>query len=597
VDTLAALLAEAVFGQWWQAAVERRLVITASIPLRWSLSDKVVMGSVAAAVGVPERSPAFPPLPQRARIIEADLRAGGGRAELHHVYAGLASGRVVVLGEPGGGKSGTAILLLLDALTHRDGLNKTQRTRVPVPVLLTAHGWDPGTCSVRDWLRDQLIAIYPLFKHRNGRAEATELVAARDKVAFILDGLDEMDEALRPIALQALCDAPFRVVVLTRSQEMVQAASGTWLAEAVVVQLGKVTVAESVAYLRARTEPPPTGWPDLITHLSEKPDDDDVLVCGLSTPLTLTLLRDTYHASDDVGELLLPNRFSTTEAVEQHLIARVLPAAYAPRPGRPPPRYTEQQARQTLSFIARKMGKDRDLFWWQDIRRWAPIAPRVLATGLALWLLFWLPSGLRLGLVIGLVIMIVFVPVFQLKRLGIANSRATISREALKNGLIFGLMIGLMYWLLIGVLLSIVEKSVSTLVFGLVFGLAIGFVVGFLPVLIDTGIWQTVLAWFQLQLVRQVPAVSLIPFLEDARKRDILRTVGAVYQFRHAKLQDQLAGQATMNSASAQVQPPGSRRVRRMGVPVDHSARRGGPREHGRQAARSKRDRPERASE
>jgi hypothetical protein len=31
--------------------------------------------------------------------------------------------------------------------------------------------------------------------------------------------------------------------------------------------------------------------------------------------------------------------------------------------------------------------------------------------------------------------------------------------------------------------------------------------------------------------------------LEDARDRNVLRTVGPVYQFRHARLQDRLAGQ------------------------------------------------------
>jgi hypothetical protein len=33
-------------------------------------------------------------------------------------------------------------------------------------------------------------------------------------------------------------------------------------------------------------------------------------------------------------------------------------------------------------------------------------------------------------------------------------------------------------------------------------------------------------------------------FLEDARERGVLRTVGPVYQFRHARLQDRLANQA-----------------------------------------------------
>jgi hypothetical protein len=33
-------------------------------------------------------------------------------------------------------------------------------------------------------------------------------------------------------------------------------------------------------------------------------------------------------------------------------------------------------------------------------------------------------------------------------------------------------------------------------------------------------------------------------FLEDARERGVLRTVGPVYQFRHARLQDLLAASA-----------------------------------------------------
>ena len=361
------------------------------IPVCWSLSDLAVTGPVTAAVGVPEGPPAFPPLPGHARTTEADLQAGGGRTELHAVYAGLASGRVVVVGAPGAGKSGTAILLLLDALDHRGTVDDTQRAGVPVPVLLTAQGWDPNTRSVQDWLADRLAATYPMFAHRSGLAEAAALVAARDKVALILDGLDEMDEALRPAALLALSDTPFRIVVLTRSQELVQATSRTWLAGAVAVSLHDIPAPNATDYLqRARTGPPPAGWTELLAHMRGHPDG--VLARGLSTPLTLTLLRDTYQAVDDVRELFDTNRFRTTDAIEQHLVARILPAAYAHRPGRPP-RYTEEQARQTLSFTAHQMGKNsRDLVWWR-IPGWAPATPRMLGTGL----LVGLPSGLFSG--------------------------------------------------------------------------------------------------------------------------------------------------------------------------------------------------------
>ena len=66
---------------------------------------------------------------------------------------------------------------------------------------------------------------------------------------------------------------------------------------------------------------------------------------------------------------------------------------------------------------------------------------------------------------------------------------------------------------------------------GLVTGLTVGLTYG----LISSTTWSTTLAWqLQLQRSRHVPAVRLLPFLEDARKRGVLRTVGAIYQFRHA---------------------------------------------------------------
>jgi hypothetical protein len=114
VDTLADLLAQTVHGQWRKAATERVLVTPAPIPIHWSLSSLPVIGELTAALDGP-----FTPLPGLAAVTEEQLRAGGGRHELFEVCAGLASGRVVVVGSPGSGKSGSAVLLLLDVLEHR----------------------------------------------------------------------------------------------------------------------------------------------------------------------------------------------------------------------------------------------------------------------------------------------------------------------------------------------------------------------------------------------------------------------------------------------------------------------------------------------
>lgn len=310
VGKLADLLAKAVCEQWRKEAAARMLLTPAPIPVGWSLSKLPVAGEVEAAVGSTDVRPEHLPLPGQSRVTQEQLETGGGRRELFAVYAGIASGRVVVVGAPGAGKTGSAVLLVLDALEHREGVEDTERARVPVPVLLTVYGWDPATCPVQDWLVGRLVASYPLlFQHRGGQVEAAALVTA-GAVALVLDGLDEMDVARRQAALQALRYAPFRVVVLTRTREMVEAA--TYLVGAVAVELHDVTGPQAADYLnQARTGPPPSGWTQLLTHLRENPDS--VLTRRLCTPLALTLIRDTYKPDDDVSDLLTTH-WSTADA-------------------------------------------------------------------------------------------------------------------------------------------------------------------------------------------------------------------------------------------------------------------------------------------
>jgi hypothetical protein len=61
--------------------------------------------------------------------------------------------------------------------------------------------------------------------------------------------------------------------------------------------------------------------------------------------------------------------------------------------------------------------------------------------------------------------------------------------------------------------------------------------------LVFSATWSVTLASAQLWRRGQAPA-NLLRFLDDARKHQILRTVGPVYQFRHARLQDRLAAPA-----------------------------------------------------
>src|SRR6266567_1955906 len=109
-------------------------------------------------------------------------------------------------------------------------------------------------------------------------------------------------------------------------------------------------------------------------------------------------------------------------------------------------------------------------------------------------------------------------------------------------GLAGGVMAGLLVGLLWGVftwsegLEAVLEQAlIPCLLFGLTAGLLFG--------LTHAETWPVSLTFIQLTRRQHTP-IHLMRLLEDARERQILRTVGPVYQFRHARLQDRLADQA-----------------------------------------------------
>jgi len=481
-DDLLRRLATASWNQWTAAANDRRLVHPAPLPIRWRRSTAPVAGPVSAT-GYPR----FDPLPGLTAVTNGDLREGTDEA-LHRIYGGLPSGRLLLIGPPGAGKTAAAILLLLHALRYREQATPDDQARIPVPVLFTLHGWDPTSGqSVTDWMAGRLAETYPMFHGRGGRRAVTDLLAA-GRITCFLDGLDESPHTARRHMLDALADAPFRLLLLARTAEAVAATNHGPLAGAVALQLRPVNPADAATYLRQPlVDPPPAPWRAISDHLAGSADRHhrtSAVSEALSVPLTLSLLRDIYGPADPVDELLDTAQFRTAADIENHLLDQAITAAYTPRPGHPTPRYSVAIAHRTLRYLATQLTehKTSDLAWWH-IPLWTTHRSRLLrgtiggtlinavACGLALGLGGGLVTGLAGGLILGLWTGLGGGLIVGLRR-GRPNSPTQTTRPRFGSVHPPHSLAGAIYWfvamLTVGLVVGLAAGPVAGLVIGLV---------------------------------------------------------------------------------------------------------------------------------
>ncbi|WP_327004547.1 hypothetical protein OHA72_57555 [Dactylosporangium sp. NBC_01737] len=170
--------------------------------------------------------------------------------------------------------------------------------------------------------------------------------------------------------------------------------------------------------------------------------------------------------------------------------------------------------------------------------------PVGFATGVALGT----SAGLTTGLVIGLTFVVAFglVDGFATAAMRVAAVLDPASawrqdrRRSLAVGGVFGATVGLAAGITDAMAMIRHDPFVVAAVVGLVTAVAVGVALTIAAALAVSTTWRTALFFLQLRARGHGP-VRGMAFLADAHRRGVLRVVGSVYQFRHARLQDRLA--------------------------------------------------------
>ncbi|WP_433917432.1 CHAT domain-containing protein [Streptomyces canus] len=634
-------LARAVAMRWRREEEQRRINDPFPLPVSWLTAPSTLTDHWANILRSPATGTADP------------LDLGGRLDEIADVYRRIPSGRLVVLGISGSGKSILALRFVLDHLASRPPAE-------PVPVIFSVGAWNPTTVALRDWLAAQLTRDHPGLAALgpDGVSLASALVES-GRILPVLDGFDEMADGLRRPALKALSDTTLPLLLTSRTDEYAATVEGTGgLTSAAAIEMADLTPYDLADYLPRSTHMAgAVAWNTVLAELRDRPHSRSSanLRAVLATPLMVALARTIYNNAlgRDPSELLDTNRFATSEALRDHLLAAFIPAVYRHSPVYPDTsrrrrHWTPDRAQRWLNYLATHLSDlgTPDLAWWQlgvTLNRFSralafgllttlafvttmglvtipaemiamshglgyalarglvPGLAAGLVAGLGLGILHWAgyrgaprPTLLRvrtfgslrpthpgvlprstLGLVLGLLLALVLELVNRVMAAGsglvdgLGDGLLTASGIGLGTGLVIGLMAWLevpidiwsaispagllktsrrnvvshlLAWALVfGLVAGLVNVFTATSGFGLTVGIeaAFGLVLGYVLSFTAWGQW-VVLARIWLPLTGRLPW-ALIPFLDDACQRGVLRRAGAVYQFRHAQLQDHLA--------------------------------------------------------
>ncbi len=383
--SMANQLATAVSSKWWFETERWHVLDPYPLPVRWIPADPDFLASWSAITRLANSWPAAPPSAVNAWALgAADL--SGCDNEFAVVLGRVPTGRLVLLGAPGAGKTILLIRLVLQLLAWR-------RDGEPVPVLLPMASWNPGEEDFTTWMAEWMATLWaPLAQPALAGSDKSVARALLDAglIVPVLDGLDEIAEELRNSAIARLNDAigPIHGLILSCRTDAyataVHPAPGmdVPLIGAAGVELCPLEAEEVATYLQISAGGPvgAARWTPVIEAMSADPPPP--VAQALTTPLMASLARAIYnprtredltHSQPGPVELLDQQLFPTRESVERHLYDRFVPVSYLPHPNPEHVsrrfRWSAEQAERWLAFLARYLEdpehRTTDLMWWR----------------------------------------------------------------------------------------------------------------------------------------------------------------------------------------------------------------------------------------
>ncbi|CCK25535.1 hypothetical protein BN159_1156 [Streptomyces davaonensis JCM 4913] len=361
LEQAAEALAAMVRRQWTEEAAAQGLLDPHPLAVRWR-SGQTEAGDHVRMVG----------------------RTVSGRsddiASFAAAFRALPRRRLVVLGDPGAGKTALAILLVRELL-------RDPEPGEPVPVLLDLAPWNPRREPLLDWMARRIHEDYPALRNHEtyGRDAARKLVA-EGRVLPVLDGLDELPAELRLRAMAAVNHAIAvhgPLILTSRQAEYHRMVTDTdVVTAAAVVVAERVGAADVAEYLRSAVPPRRSAaWQPVLDELTGRPEGP--VAQALSVPLNVWLARTVYASpSSDPAELI---RSTDADSLQHHLLDALVPAVFSAEPTAGDPsvpdvrrtaatRWRPEDARTSLSFLAahiKRQGTD-DIAWWELHRALRP---------------------------------------------------------------------------------------------------------------------------------------------------------------------------------------------------------------------------------